>query len=144
MSNDTVQKEIKSTDNVIDESSSLNINPVQIDEFEEGCITVGDDTFKDVMIFPWSAQGWHWTKCGTRHKPGITAKAVQPLIDADCEIVVLGIGVDEMLQVTDEALALLKRHHIEVLKENSHIAWKTFNQLARDNKMVGALIHSTC
>jgi hypothetical protein len=125
-------------------AAEADIQNIQIDAFEEGCITVGGDTFKDVIIFPGSVQGWNWHTCGTRHKPGITAKAVQVLIDADCKIVVLGIGVDEMLQVSDGALALLKLHQIDVRRENSRIAWKTFNQLARNNQMVGALIHSTC
>lgn len=121
----------------------MNIKSLEITSFEEGKITVGDDVYKDVIIFPWAVTSWNWKRCGTRHYPGITAKAVQYLIDQDCKIIILGIGVEEMLQVTEEALSLMKQHNIDVRCENSNIAWKTFNSLSQ-NHMVGALIHSTC
>lgn len=91
---------------------------------------------------------WDWQKTNTRHVPGIQPADVKDLIEKNAKIIILSRGVQDRLQVSEETKKLIadieKDGQVQFFIENTRIAVNHYNQLASENKPVGALIHSTC
>lgn len=99
--------------------------------------------FKDVKLFPGGAREWDWNETGTQHWPGIQTADVQELVEKGAEVVVLGTGFYERLGVRPETLAMLENAGVEAHVAQSERAVRIYNEL-REEKAVGAVIHSTC
>jgi hypothetical protein len=100
-------------------------------------------SFKDAKLFPGGAREWNWLETGTGHSPGIQPSDVAEILDHDVEVVVFGVGVYERLGVLPETLRLLADHRVDLHVLGTPRAVETYNEL-REDKRVGALIHTTC
>ena len=112
-----------------------------------GQITVegesGEETFKDVKLFPGGSRKWDWNETGTHHQPGIQPADVEELIEQGSEVIVLSKGVYERLGVCEETKRLLEEKDLEYHIEETKKAISIYNDLQKDQK-VGGLFHSTC
>ena len=94
------------------------------------------------------AEPWDWKLSNTHHDPGIQLVDVKDLIDKGAKIIILSTGIRNQLQVARETEELLseqkKNGQLEFHIQTSVDAVEHYNQLARNKKAVGALIHSTC
>lgn len=104
----------------------------------------GHGTFKDAKLWPGGARAWDWTETGTDHSPGIRPDDVDELLDAGAEILVLSQGQQERLKVMDETLARIEERGATAEVLPTRQAVERYNELAGDQRPVGALIHSTC
>lgn len=109
---------------------------MKIEGFPEG---------KDFKLYPGGAEEWDWRKSNTRHVPGIQIADVKDLLDKNAEILILSRGMENRLEIaTDTQMFLEQQSDIQVHIETTEIAVKIYNELAKKQKRVGALIHSTC
>jgi hypothetical protein len=99
--------------------------------------------FKDAKLYPGGAREWDWSETGTSHSPGVAPGDVAELCDRGAEVVVVGCGMNERLQVRADALALARERGavVEVLQTERAVA--RYNAL-RGTRRVGGLIHTTC
>ena len=102
-----------------------------------------DGPFKDAKLFPGGVRTWDWRETGTDHEPGIQPADVEELLERGATAVVLSKGFQERLQVTPEALRMLKDQGVAAHVRQTEEAIQLYNEL-RETEKVGALIHSTC
>lgn len=103
-----------------------------------------DKVYKDVKLFPGESREWNWNETGTHHHPGIQPADVHELIEVGVEAIVLAQGHQQRLEIQRETLDLLREEGVTVYIEETERAVTTYNNLVKENKLVGALIHSTC
>ena len=108
-------------------------------------MTVGgkDLVFKDVILTPKGASAWDWGMDGTRHNPGITIQAVQPLMNC-CDVIILSLGMKMRLHVCDDTLMHLNEAGKQFLVLKTQIALDMYHTLSKNGVKVGGLFHSTC
>ena len=112
-----------------------------------GKITVnlsdGDKTFRDIKLYPGGARAWDWNETGTHHNPGIQPVDVKEIVENGAEYILLSRGRNLRLQVMDETKEWLQAHNaeFEILPTDEVI--EKCNEL-RQEKLTGALIHTTC
>ncbi|CAF0726329.1 unnamed protein product [Adineta steineri] len=120
-----------------------------IEHLEWGRVEVeGFPPGKDFRLFPGGAEEWDWKKTNTRHVPGVQLKDVEYLIEKEAEYIVLSKGMKNQLQIAEETEDFLKEKgmmlDVNYFIETTPEAQKRYNELAKNKKRVGALIHSTC
>ena len=80
--------------------------------------------------------------------PGIQRSDVEDLVDKGADTIILSQGYRNQLQVAPETEAFLdqlrEQKKIQYYVKTTGEAVDLYNELAKDNKRVGALIHSTC
>jgi hypothetical protein len=103
----------------------------------------GHGPFKDAKLFPGGAEEWDWGETGTSHTLGIQPADVDDLLSRGATVVVLSLGMKERLQVSLEALDLLKARGVAAHVLPTVEAVQAYNDLAEKEK-VGGLFHSTC
>jgi hypothetical protein len=101
-------------------------------------------TFKDCKLWPGGARSWDWGETGTEHKPGIQPSDIEEILNNGAEVVILGVGVFSRLKVCPETEKTLKERGIKYHILETNKATKLFNQLSKQGKKAGALIHTTC
>lgn len=104
----------------------------------------GHSMFRDAKLFPGGAREWDWRETGTRHSPGIQRADVAELLERGASTIVLSRGVQLQLQVPADVVQWLAQQGIRVHVLQTDLAVATYNELARANVTVGALVHSTC
>jgi hypothetical protein len=109
-----------------------------------GRISTEAGHFRDAKLWPGGARAWDWTETGTHHTPGVQAADVAELLEHGAQIVVLGVGREGRLQVTDEALAAIRRAGATCAHLPTPEAVERYNALVAEGAAVGALLHSTC
>ena len=109
-------------------------------------VTTGEQTFhfRDCKVWPGGARDWNWRETGTEHSPGIQPADIQEVLEKGVEIIVLGRGVQNRLEVQPETEALLKARGIQVHIESTPQAVELYNDLARQGRKVGGVFHTTC
>ena len=109
-------------------------------------VTTGGQTFhfRDCKVWPGGTRDWNWRETGTEHSPGIQPTDVQEVLEKGVEVIVLGRGVQNRLEVQAETEALLKARGIQVHIESTPQAVELYNDLARQGRKVGGLFHTTC
>ena len=122
-----------------DENTSPAINAM-----EWGSIDTDAGSFRDAKLWPGGGRNWDWNETGTDHSPGIQSQDAEELVDNGAEIVVLGRGQQQRLQVPDATVADLEGRGVEVEVLESSQAVQRYNELASEGRKVGALIHTTC
>jgi hypothetical protein len=103
----------------------------------------GLEAGKDFKLYPGGGRPWDWAETGTRHVPGIQPADVQELIDHGATVVVLSRGMDLVLQVCPQTLALLAERGVAVHVAETTAAVQLYNELTATDA-VGGLFHSTC
>ena len=106
-------------------------------------IVEGFPPFKDVKLFPGGARNWDWRETGTGHANGIQPGDVTELLEHGAKIIILSRGVIGRLKVNQRTIQLLEKRGVEIHIHRTVKAIKVYNEL-RENKLVAALIHSTC
>src|ERR1051326_1049129 len=99
---------------------------------------------KDAKLWPGGGREWDWRETGTQHSPGIQPIDVEELVEAGATTIILSRGMDSVLKVKPETVEGLRAAGITVHVLETREAVETYNSLASDGVMVGALIHSTC
>ncbi len=100
-------------------------------------------SYKDCMDSPTGAYSWNWSTTGTQHVPGIQIADLNCIID-EVDVVILSQGMKGVLKVHPDTLPYLKECKKEYHVLLSPQAVKLYNQLVKEGKKVGILIHSTC
>jgi hypothetical protein len=102
------------------------------------------EPYKDAKLFPGGSREWNWRETGTAHVPGVQPADVQELLDQGAAVVVLSRGMKKCLQIPHETLDFLKARHIgtHVLPTTEAVA--LYNNLAKKQKAIGGLFHTTC
>lgn len=98
---------------------------------------------KDFILYPGGAVEWDWNEFGTNHQAGIQAGEIKYLLKKECDVIVLSKGFYGRLNISGDAIDVLKKRNIEFYILKTENAVKKYNELAK-TKAVGALIHSTC
>jgi hypothetical protein len=100
--------------------------------------------FRDAKLWPGGGRAWDWRETGTDHRPGIQPEDVMELLAHRPDVVVLGCGRYDRLDVCPEAMSLLREHEVTVVRENTGAAFRTYNMLALEGRRVAGLFHTTC
>lgn len=109
-----------------------------------GKVTLEDGrTFKDVKLWPGGAREWDWGETGTGHSQGIQPGDVEELLEHGAEVVILSKGRKERLTVARGTLEHLEERGVDVEVLSTPEAVRRYGEL-REERPVGALIHSTC
>lgn len=120
----------------------------QITELAWGQIEVAIDgerkRFKDCKVWPGGAREWRWEETGTHHTPGIQPADLEEILEQDIDVIVLGRGQLERLNLSAGTEALLRERGIPYHVEKTRRAVQLFNELVMQGKRVGGLFHSTC
>ncbi len=103
----------------------------------------GGQTFKDAKLFPGGGRGWDWRETGTSHVPGVQPADVNELLEHGVSVVVVGRGMHERLNVTQETVQMLEDAEIAVHILRTEEAVRRYTEL-RETEKVGGLFHSTC
>jgi hypothetical protein len=117
---------------------------ILIDQLVWGKVTVQGKTYGDIVITNKTVKPWDWNIDGTRHKPGITIKAVDHFIKAGCTDVILTEGMHRQLQVPKNTIEYLQDNGIHVLVLSSENGVPKYNDMIKNNCKVGMLLHTTC
>lgn len=120
--------------------------PIQspiVTQFKWGEIQVGSKTYVDCRLWPNHSEAWDWTKHNTHHRPGIQPADVADFA-SEVDEIVLSEGVDGVLQIKPETINALKKLGKIVHVARTPTAIDIYNNLAKQGKKVGALLHSTC
>ena len=80
-----------------------------------------------------------WTVQGKAHFVGFAE--IEPLLRERPDVLIIGTGYDNMVQVEEEILAMSA---VQVLPLPTPQAVRRYNELRREGKRVAAIIHSTC
>ncbi|XP_051895868.1 mth938 domain-containing protein-like [Pristis pectinata] len=105
----------------------------------------GSDTlYKDCKVWPGGNRTWDWRETGTRHRPGVQPADVNEIINKGIQIIVIGRGMEEALQVPEETLAFIRSKGINALVLQTEKAVAQYNKLVKDGVAVGGIFHSTC
>jgi hypothetical protein len=98
---------------------------------------------KDFKLFPGGGRLWDWSQSGTQHEPGIQRRDVDDLLNNGATVVVLGQGMQSLLQVPRSTIEYLEERSIEVHVAETREAVRIYNEMA-GTMTVGGLFHSTC
>jgi len=116
-----------------------------------GELCVGEKTFKDCRVKGGFVEAWKWAESGTRHNPGIQIQDFISLLANGNNFVshlVLSAGVENKLQLSEEARVFLYKMEINFHYLQTEEAIKKFNELIEENyenlNSVAGLFHSTC
>ncbi len=123
------------------ESPDLSETPLpMIDRFEFGTTVIDGQSYEsDVIIFPdgtveqWQRKGEHVLR----------PRDVDKIIEAEPEVVIIGLGTVGNLNVRPKAEKRLQEAGIEVVTYKTNKACETYREL-RNQRKVAAILHVTC
>jgi len=69
---------------------------------------------------------------------------LEKLYKDGAKIIVVGTGTSDLANLSTEAEGFAKQKRIKLFKLSSYEAIKKYNELADEEKNVGAIIHITC
>ena len=114
-----------------------------IDFYDFGRIKIDGKFYeKDVIIFldrvfsPWIKKTGHYIDVEE-------LLSIPDLLKDNPELVIIGTGYDGVTKVDSSAENFLKSTGIEVIIQKTIEAWKTYNEMSKNKKVV-ALFHLTC
>jgi hypothetical protein len=101
-------------------------------------------SFKDCKLWPGGGREWRWKETGTHHNPGIQPADIEEVLKHGAEVIVMGRGQLDRLNVSAEVEALLRERGIPFHIEKTQKAVALFNKLSQAGKRIGGVFHSTC
>jgi hypothetical protein len=117
----------------------------QISNCKWGTITLENGhSYKDAKLWPGGDRAWDWNETGTSHSPGIQPADVKELVEHGAEHVILSQGFHDRLKTQQQTRSYLDDRNITYEQLNTEAAVGRVNELIKEGKAVGALIHSTC
>ncbi|PWA22367.1 hypothetical protein CCH79_00018216 [Gambusia affinis] len=106
----------------------------------KGC----SSSYKDCKVWPGGSRAWDWRETGTDHYPGVQPADLEEVMKKGIELLVIGRGMSEALQVPSSTLDFVKQQGIEVRVLPTQKAVAEYNKLAVQGAKVGGVFHSTC
>ena len=102
--------------------------------------------YKDIIVSTdKTLTQWDWATTSMHHRPGVGVKEVGVLLEnPNPDVVLIGCGVNEQLQVRSEVRELLESKNIELKVLQTETALTEYRKLTKRGLTVGCLIHSTC
>ncbi|XP_063061423.1 mth938 domain-containing protein [Engraulis encrasicolus] len=101
-------------------------------------------SYKDCKVWPGGSRAWDWRETGTDHVPGVQPADLEEILRKGVEILVIGRGMSEVLQVPSSTLDYVKQKGVDVKVFQTEKAVKEYNSLAGQGAKVGGVFHSTC
>lgn len=80
----------------------------------------------------------------TQHQPGVQPADVEEVLSKGVDTLVIGRGMNEMLQVQPSTLDLLRQKGVAVRVLQTEKAVAEYNDLVGQGARVGGVFHSTC
>lgn len=112
-----------------------------IEEYTEGRIRIdGTDYHQDVKIIDRDVIANWWRDKGHL----IEEQDINDIFDADPDILVVGTGYAENVQISKNVISRAKRQDIRLIRAATAEAVKTFNRLLSEGKAVAGAFHLTC
>jgi hypothetical protein len=114
---------------------------MHIDSYSFGRMTVDGDLYqKDLIVFPDKIQSDWWRKEG--HV--LHLEDLKEVIDYKPGILVVGTGDSGMMQVPADTRTTIENIGIKFITENTHKAYKIFNEAVEKGEDVVGAFHLTC
>ncbi len=120
---------------------------MKIEHYSFGRITIDGKTYtSDVIIYPERVNSSWWRKAGHN----LEVDDLSEVINAQPQVLVIGTGASELMNVPKETLSHLESKGIEVHVEKTDKAVELFNKLQSEirrggkDKIVIAAFHLTC
>jgi len=112
-----------------------------IEKYRFGKIKVSGKTYlSDLIIFPNEIKKKWWRKEGH----SLCMEDLVELEGKDTEILVVGTGSNNMMNVPTEVIQELSKKEITVFVKKTPDAVNEYNKLVKENKKVAAALHLTC
>ncbi|XP_054868154.1 mth938 domain-containing protein isoform X1 [Amphiprion ocellaris] len=118
----------------------------QIRSLSWGLMTVEGSSapYKDCKVWPGGSRGWDWRETGTDHRPGVQPADLEEVLKKGVDLLVIGRGMSEALQVPSATLDFVQQKGVEVRVLQTEKAVAEYNKLAVQGAKVGGVFHSTC
>ncbi|CAL1572000.1 unnamed protein product [Knipowitschia caucasica] len=104
----------------------------------------GGGSYKDCKVWPGGSRAWDWRETGTNHHPGVQPADLDELLSKGIDLLVIGRGMSEALQVPGSTLEVVRGRGVEVCVLQTEKAVEEYNRLAAEGRRVGGVFHSTC
>ncbi|CAL8352108.1 unnamed protein product [Lota lota] len=104
----------------------------------------GSSAYKDCKVWPGGSRAWDWRETGTQHQPGVQPADVEEVLSKGVNTLVIGKGMNDMLQVQSSTLDLLRQKGVVVRVLQTEKAVAEYNDLVGQGVRVGGVFHSTC
>ncbi|XP_069568778.1 mth938 domain-containing protein-like isoform X1 [Brachyistius frenatus] len=121
-------------------------------------------SYKDCKVWPGGSRVWDWSETGTRvsgtrpayveqkvplfsppqHHPGVQPADLEEVLEKGVDLLVIGRGMNEALQVPPSTLDFVKQKGVDVRVFQTETAVAEYNKLAGQGAKVGGVFHSTC
>ncbi|XP_059186784.1 mth938 domain-containing protein [Centropristis striata] len=106
----------------------------------KGC----SSTYKDCKVWPGGSRAWDWRETGTEHRPGVQPADLEEVLKKGIDLLVIGRGMNEVLQVPSTTVDFVKQKGVDVRVLQTEKAVAEYNKLAGQGAKVGGVFHSTC
>ena len=114
---------------------------MRIEDYHFGSITVDGKTYtSDVIISPEGVNASWWRERGH----AVSCKDMEPVLEANPQVLVIGTGTSGLMKMTGEAAELLRKRGVQAHVSPTGEAWKRYNELAEGGQRVVAALHLTC
>ncbi|XP_029026689.1 mth938 domain-containing protein [Betta splendens] len=106
----------------------------------QGC----SSSYKDCKVWPGGSRAWDWRETGTDHHPGVQPADLEEVLKKGVELLVIGRGMSEALQVPSTTVDYVKQKGVEIRVLQTEKAVAEYNKLVGEGAKVGGVFHSTC
>uniref|UniRef100_H2L4U5 Mth938 domain-containing protein n=1 Tax=Oryzias latipes TaxID=8090 RepID=H2L4U5_ORYLA len=108
----------------------------------KGC----SSSYKDCKVWPGGSRAWDWRETGTnlQHHPGVQPADLEEVLKKGAELLIIGRGMNEALQVPPSTLDFVKQKGVDVQVFQTEKAVAEYNKMAAQGAKVGGVFHSTC
>ncbi|XP_050934944.1 mth938 domain-containing protein isoform X1 [Lates calcarifer] len=133
----------------------------------KGC----SSSYKDCKVWPGGSRTWDWRETGTdvsgsrirsqthtyrstllftcsmshpQHYPGVQPADLEEVLKKGIDLLVIGRGMSEALQVPSSTVDFVKQKGVDVRVLQTEKAVAEYNKLASQGAKVGGVFHSTC
>ena len=112
----------------------------QIESYRFGHLVVDGHTYDgDLILLPDRVVAGWWRREGH----ALHTEDLEIVFDAYPEVLIVGLGANGLMRVTDEASQALQSAGIELIAQPTEDACRTYNAL-RQQRPVAAALHLTC
>ncbi|KAM9317898.1 mth938 domain-containing protein isoform 1-T3 [Pholidichthys leucotaenia] len=116
----------------------------EISSLSWGHMRVGGVSYKDCKVWPGGSRTWDWRETGTDHRPGVQPADLEEVLKKGVELLVIGRGMSEALQVPVATLDYIRQKGVDVRVFQTEKAVDEYNKMAAQGVKVGGVFHSTC
>ncbi|KAI3354541.1 hypothetical protein L3Q82_019045, partial [Scortum barcoo] len=92
----------------------------------KGC----SSSYKDCKVWPGGSRAWDWRETGTDHHPGVQPADLEEVLKKGIDLLVIGRGMSEALQVPSTTLDFVRQKGVDVKVLQTEKAVAEYNKLA--------------